>query len=151
MGRSDVAVNDFQDSSLDVVYIDACHAFECVDKDIQMWRQKLKPGGLLSGHDFCVNKKERKLEKYKSIAPWCGIYKSEYAVMSNGADSESAKMKKLAMQRAGKEVISQHGSVDAVVKNIGIGNFSVTFEGRKSLDANENDIQGNPSWYSFIE
>ena len=60
MGRSDVAVNDFHDNSLDVVYIDACHAFECVDKDIKMWRKKLKPGGLLSGHDFCVNKRERK-------------------------------------------------------------------------------------------
>ena len=71
--------------------------------------------------------------------------------MAGGADSESAKMKKLALDRAGKEVISQHGSVDAVVKNIGIGKFSVTFEGRKSLDANANDIQGNPSWYSFIE
>ena len=65
--------------------------YYAVDKDIQMWRQKLKLGGLLSGHDFCVNKKERKLEKYKSIAPWCGIYKSESAVMSDGADSGSAK------------------------------------------------------------
>ena len=143
IGRSDVAVNDFQDGSLDVVYIDACHAFDCVDKDIKKWRAKLKPGGLLSGHDFCVNRNERKLEKYKLTAPWCGLYKSKY-IMVNGKDKETS-------NRAGKEVISQRGSVDAVLKNVGIGKYSVTFEGRKSLDDDAVGNRGNPSWYSFLD
>jgi len=38
--------------SLDFVFIDAAHDFENVRMDIQTWRPKVKPGGLLIGHDF---------------------------------------------------------------------------------------------------
>ena len=149
-GRSDVVADDFQDGSLDVVYIDACHSFDCVDKDIKKWRVKLKPGGLLSGHDFCVNREQRKFKKYKLTAPWCGMYKSN-RIMVNGKDTESPEMIKLGSMRTGKEVVSQRGSVDAVLKNVGIGKYSVTFEGRKSLDDDAFENRGNPSWYSFVQ
>ena len=46
------AVKDFEDESLDAVYIDAAHEEEFVREDIREWRKKLKPGGLLCGHDF---------------------------------------------------------------------------------------------------
>lgn len=39
------------DSSLDFVHIDADHSYEQVMQDITNWIGKLKPGGLIFGHD----------------------------------------------------------------------------------------------------
>lgn len=38
--------------SLDFVFIDADHSYEGVVSDIEAWLPKLKPGGLLAGHDY---------------------------------------------------------------------------------------------------
>lgn len=40
------------DGSLDLVFIDADHSAEGVARDIAGWRPKLKPGGVLAGHDI---------------------------------------------------------------------------------------------------
>lgn len=40
------------DSSIDIVFIDANHAYEYVIKDIEAWLPKIKPGGILAGHDY---------------------------------------------------------------------------------------------------
>lgn len=42
----------FLDESLDVVYIDGCHKYESVKKDISVWYPKVKNGGILCGHDY---------------------------------------------------------------------------------------------------
>lgn len=42
------------DNSLDFVFIDACHEYECVYQDILAWAPKLKAGGLLCGHDINI-------------------------------------------------------------------------------------------------
>ena len=46
------ASNDFEDESVDFIFIDADHKYESVVKDIQSWLPKLKKGGMMSGHDF---------------------------------------------------------------------------------------------------
>lgn len=46
------AVNRFQDGTLDWVFINAFHEYSAVLADIEAWYPKLKPGGLLSGHDY---------------------------------------------------------------------------------------------------
>jgi len=38
--------------SLDIVFLDARHDYEALTQDISAWRPKLRPGGVLSGHDF---------------------------------------------------------------------------------------------------
>lgn len=39
-------------ASLDWVFIDANHKEDYVRRDIQLWRPKVKPGGLVAGHDY---------------------------------------------------------------------------------------------------
>ena len=46
------AVNDFADGELDFVYIDANHSFKYIAQDIVEWSKKVRPGGIVSGHDF---------------------------------------------------------------------------------------------------
>jgi len=40
--------------SLDMVYLDGCHKYAAVKEDIDIWHKKVKPGGLLAGHDFDI-------------------------------------------------------------------------------------------------
>ena len=42
----------FVDDSLSFVFIDGCHAYEAVRQDILSWLPKVKPSGVLAGHDF---------------------------------------------------------------------------------------------------
>ncbi len=46
------AVDDFEDESLDFVYIDANHKFDYVCPDIIFWSRKVRMGGIVSGHDY---------------------------------------------------------------------------------------------------
>jgi hypothetical protein len=50
--NSDVAVLQFQDTSLDFVYLDlSCH-YEIVRDNIKLWLPKVKQGGYIGGHDY---------------------------------------------------------------------------------------------------
>jgi hypothetical protein len=40
------------DRTLDAVFIDACHWFEAVRLDLLRWWDKVRPGGVFSGHDY---------------------------------------------------------------------------------------------------
>lgn len=48
------AVNDFEDESLDFVYIDANHDFPNFINDLHQWKKKVKMGGVVYGHDYAV-------------------------------------------------------------------------------------------------
>jgi hypothetical protein len=41
-----------KDGSLDLVYLDAAHYYEAVKQDLEAWYSKVKPGGIVAGHDF---------------------------------------------------------------------------------------------------
>jgi predicted O-methyltransferase YrrM len=46
------AVDQFENDSLDFVYIDGDHTYEGVNKDITMYLPKIKVGGFIAGHDL---------------------------------------------------------------------------------------------------
>lgn len=47
----DMAAN-VPDESLDLLYLDACHTYECVMEDLTKWFPKVKKGGIIAGHDY---------------------------------------------------------------------------------------------------
>jgi len=49
---SDDAVNDFEDNSLDYIFIDGLHTYEQVLLDCKNYYSKVKEGGVFSGHDY---------------------------------------------------------------------------------------------------
>ncbi|MFZ5806436.1 MAG: class I SAM-dependent methyltransferase [Verrucomicrobiota bacterium] len=49
---SEEAAPLFADASLDFVYLDAQHHYEAIQQDIARWWPKIKPLGILSGHDY---------------------------------------------------------------------------------------------------
>ena len=52
------AVKEFKDNSLDFVYIDANHELPFVIEDLFYWSKKVKPGGIISGHDYLIVNEE---------------------------------------------------------------------------------------------
>jgi len=50
--QSGEASKKFKKASLDFVYIDGSHDFDSVCNDIEIWLPKLKPGGMIAGHDY---------------------------------------------------------------------------------------------------
>ena len=47
------ALKYIPDKSLDFVYIDANHSFDYAMIDIIKWIEKVRTGGIISGHDYC--------------------------------------------------------------------------------------------------
>lgn len=50
--RSVDAAATFADGSLDFVFIDAAHDYKSVCEDIAAWTPKVRPGGIIAGHDY---------------------------------------------------------------------------------------------------
>lgn len=46
------ALRRFEDNSLDFVYLDGNHGEPFISQDINEWYKKLRPGGILAGHDY---------------------------------------------------------------------------------------------------
>jgi hypothetical protein len=46
------AAKNYQDNSLDFVFIDGDHSYEACKEDILAWLPKMKTGSILAGHDY---------------------------------------------------------------------------------------------------
>jgi predicted O-methyltransferase YrrM len=51
-GISWEVANQFDDGSVDFVFIDGDHSYEGCRKDIDAWLPKIRAGGFISGHDY---------------------------------------------------------------------------------------------------
>lgn len=49
------AAKQVEDESLDWIFIDANHTFPYVVEDVNDWVPKVRPGGLIAGHDFSLH------------------------------------------------------------------------------------------------
>jgi hypothetical protein len=54
------------------VFIDAAHDYESVKRDIQAWLPKVKPGGILAGHDIQHEEVQRAVKELLPAAKVCG-------------------------------------------------------------------------------
>ncbi len=56
------AVTDFPDNCLDFVFIDRAHDFIHIAEDVSEWSKKVRPGGIVFGHDY-----KRSAYKYTDV------------------------------------------------------------------------------------
>jgi len=50
-----LASQTFESESIDLLYLDGNHSFESVVNDAKLWHEKIKVGGVLSGHDYNIS------------------------------------------------------------------------------------------------
>jgi len=140
-GKSWKVAGKLGEGSFDFLYIDASHQYKSVKKDLKAYFPKIKPGGILAGHDFCGTKKKRSLHMSgeQIDVPWCGRYSIK---------SHSKRWSKM-----GKEVHNQIGVVRAILEFARAEGISVDFTRE---DQRPNDLYSdhggpaphlNPSWY----
>jgi hypothetical protein len=68
--HSQEAGEKFPDDFFDWVYVDANHTYQFVVRDLRLYHRKVKPGGVLAGHDFC--------EKF------AGVRKAVHEILNEG-------------------------------------------------------------------
>lgn len=77
-------VDKFEDNSLDFVYIDGNHRLDYVVQDLIKWTDKVKPGGIVAGHDYI-----KLAGQYYSHVPYAvqaytqAYFRDSYFVMDN--------------------------------------------------------------------
>jgi len=68
------AVKRFKANSLDFVYIDGNHAFKQVVDDIAEWYARIRPGGIISGHDYIKHKESHGLHVVQAVQGYTDSY-----------------------------------------------------------------------------
>ncbi|MFW5804106.1 MAG: class I SAM-dependent methyltransferase [bacterium] len=54
LGLSTEVVNDFNDNYFDWMYIDTSHSYKITIKELKYYRNKIKKGGIIAGHDYIL-------------------------------------------------------------------------------------------------
>lgn len=67
------ASKQFADNSIDFLFLDAGHEYEDLFTDIDAWYSKVKPGGIVAGHDY-----------YPENPSWGGVYAAMNDMLADG-------------------------------------------------------------------
>ena len=83
------AVKDFNDVSLDFVYIDGNHLFKYVIEDIWEWSKKIKVGGVIAGHDY-VFTRPKSFHVHEAVDAYTTAFRMDFFVLGrkNGLEGE---------------------------------------------------------------
>lgn len=73
--KSMEAVKRFKNDFLDFVYIDANHRLEYVIMDIVEWAKRVRPGGIIAGHDFIRYKHQHYSHVAEALLAYNGSYR----------------------------------------------------------------------------
>jgi predicted O-methyltransferase YrrM len=46
------ASHEWEEQSVDFVYIDGLHDYASISRDIELWYPKVRTGGIIAGHDY---------------------------------------------------------------------------------------------------
>ena len=77
------ASRDFEDGSLDFVYIDGEHSYRYVMLDIILWYNKVRKGGIVSGHDYYYMKKG-KMKVEDAVNDFVSVHKLKLTITDRG-------------------------------------------------------------------
>jgi hypothetical protein len=69
------AVKDFKDGSLDFVYLDAGHDFVNFTLDLHYWKDKVRVGGIVAGHDYMRFKSYKMIHVREALMAYATSYK----------------------------------------------------------------------------
>lgn len=83
------AVKDFEDKSLDFVYIDANHNFDFVIQDIILWTPKVRKGGIVAGHDYYHAKKSKNIGVVDAVDAYVNHHKLDWYLLDREKTSRS--------------------------------------------------------------
>lgn len=72
------AATRFKDESIDAVFIDGCHNYEWVTKDLENYYPKVKTGGIVAGHDYAEGS-----DVQRALDAFCKKYGLSYEVYFN--------------------------------------------------------------------
>ena len=70
-----VAAARFSPGSVDRVFLDASHDHDSVAEDLRVWSERLKPDGLLAGHDYADKHPEVRAAIESAVARICAAGK----------------------------------------------------------------------------
>lgn len=63
------------DGVVDFVYIDGHHSFQAATNDIAEWLPKIRPGGIISGHDYATYRHGFDNKAKEVVDAWTAAYK----------------------------------------------------------------------------
>lgn len=69
------AAKDFANGSLDFVYLDGNHNLQNVIADLAAWTPKVRPGGIVAGHDYIRYQRANQVHVIEAVHAWTSAYK----------------------------------------------------------------------------
>jgi hypothetical protein len=86
------AARNFKVESIDFVYIDGNHKFKYIAEDLYEWAKRVKPGGIVSGHDYYNSKGYDDLVRCKDVInAYVNAYSIDTFYTLGGEKSEKTK------------------------------------------------------------
>ncbi|CAH0372718.1 unnamed protein product [Pelagomonas calceolata] len=152
-------VDAFSDGSLDFVYIDSAHNYRDVTDTFDRWWPKLRPGGIIAGHDYCVGRSKGREEGVgewprpdiapelaAARVPTCGVYACIVGEFCYPKDKKRRGQEKIGFSGvalAAREAVARRGSRLQFTGEGGVVGNPSTAAGKPLCDSN--GVRGFPT------